>query len=55
MGLVSKIDKELLQLNNNKTKQNKQPNFKMSKGPEQTFQRRHTNGQQKCEKNAQHH
>ena len=46
--LISKIYKELMQLNNNK---NKQPNFKMCRGLEQTFfQKRHTVGQQAHEK-----
>ena len=40
--LISRMDRELLKLNNN----NQKPNSKMSKGHKQTFfQRRYTNGQ----------
>ena len=47
-GLISKIYKQLIQLNNNK---NKQPNQKMGRRPKQTFlQRRYTKGQQAHEK-----
>ena len=42
-GLISKMHKQLLQLNNEKYKQ---PNWKMGRRPKQTFlQRRHTDGQ----------
>ena len=41
-GLISKIYKQLIQLN---TRKNKQPNQKVGKSPKQTFlQRRHTDG-----------
>ena len=47
-GLISKIYKQLVQLN---IKKNKQPNQKMGRRPKQTFlQRRHTDGQQTHEK-----
>ena len=47
-GLVSKINKQLMQLNIIKTKQ---PNQKMVRGPKQTFlQERHTDGQEAREK-----
>ena len=41
-GLISKIYKQLIQVN---TRKNKQPNQKVGKRPKQTFlQRRHTDG-----------
>ena len=41
-GLISKLHKQLLQLN---TRKNKQPNQEVGKRPKQTFlQRRHTDG-----------
>ena len=41
-GLISKINKQLIQLN---TRKNKQPNQEVGKRPKQTFlQRRHMNG-----------
>ena len=47
-GLISNIYKELIELSIKKTKQ---PNPKMGRRPKQTFlQRRHTDGQQTCEK-----
>ena len=47
-GLISKIYKQLMQLN---IKKNKQPNPKMGRRPKQTFlQRRHTDGQEAHEK-----
>ena len=50
-GLISKIYKQLIQLNS----KNQQHNRKMDKRPEQTFlQGRYTDGQQAYEKNAQH-
>ena len=54
-GLISKIHKQLMQLNFRK---NKQLNQKMGQKPKQTFlQRRHTDGQQSHEKmlNITHH
>ena len=43
-GLISKIYKQLIQLNARKKKKN-QPNQKVGNGPKQTFlQRRHTDG-----------
>ena len=46
-GLISKIYKQLIQLN----KKNKQPNQKMGRRPKQTFSKeRHTDGQQAHEK-----
>ena len=45
-GLISKIYKQLMQLNINK-----QPNQKMGRSPKQTFlQRRHTDGKEAHEK-----
>ena len=47
-GLISKMYKQLMQLN---IKKNKQPNPKMGRRPKQTFlQRRHTDGQEAHEK-----
>ena len=47
-GLISKIHKQLIQLNSKKTQQ---PNGKMDKRLEETFlQRRYTDGQQAHEK-----
>ena len=47
-GLISKIYKQLMQLN---IKKKKQPNQKMGRRPKQTFlQRRHTDGQEAYEK-----
>ena len=47
-GLISKIYKQLMQLN---FKKNKQPNQKMGRRPKQTFlERRHTDGQKAHEK-----
>ena len=47
-GLISKICKQLIQLND---KKNKQPNQKMGRRPKQTFlQRRKTDGQYAHEK-----
>jgi len=49
--LISKIYKQLIQLNNYKQNSNKQPNQKMGRRPKQTFlQRRHTEDQQAHEK-----
>ena len=39
-GLISKIYKQLIQVN---TRKNKQPNQKVGKRPKQTFLQRHTN------------
>ena len=51
-GLISRIYKQLIQLNS----KSQQPNGKMGKRPEQIFlQRRNTDIQQAHEKNAQHH
>ena len=48
-GLISKINKQFLQLNNNKTP--KQLNQNMGRRPKQTFlQRRYMDGQQSHEK-----
>ena len=50
-GLISKIYKQLMQLNIRKQKKYKQPNQKMGRRPKQTFlQRRHADGQQTLEK-----
>ena len=50
-GLISKIYKQLIQLNNNNNKNKKQPNQKMGRRPKQTYlQRRHTDGQQAHDK-----
>ena len=40
-GLISKIYKQLIQLN---TRKKKQPNQKVGKRPKQTFLQRHTDG-----------
>ena len=46
-GLISKIYKQFIQLNN---KESKQPNQKMGRRPKQTFLQRHVDGQQAHEK-----
>ena len=46
-GLISKIYKQLIQVN---TRKNKQPNQKVGKRPKQTFLQRHIDGQQTHEK-----
>ena len=52
-GLISKIHKQLIQLNNNKEQATQSQ--KMSRRPKQTsLQRRHMDGQQAHEKNVQH-
>ena len=53
-GLISKIYRQLIQLNNNNKKP--QPNQKMCRSSKKIFfQRRHIEGQQAHEKNVQHH
>ena len=43
-GLISKIYKQLIQLNTRKKKKKKKPNQKLGKRPKQTFLQRHTDG-----------